>query len=53
MWKNIKNFLEKIVGSEAPVTENKTAEQPNTEKPEPKIKQLKKANYSKKTKHRP
>ena len=53
MWKNIKNFLEKIVGLEVPVTENKTVEQSNSEKPEPKIKQHKKANYSKKAKQRP
>ena len=46
MWKNIKNFLEKIVGSETPVTENKT------EKPEPKVKQLKKVSYKKKAKSR-
>jgi len=53
MWKNIKFFLEKFIGSGVPVTENKTAEQSNTKKTEPKIKQLKKANYRKKAKYRP
>ena len=46
MWNNIKNFLEKLVGTEVPLSENKT------EKLEPKIKQIKKANYRKKAKSR-
>lgn len=46
MWKNIKNFLEKLIGSEAPVTKNKI----NTKKLEPRIKHLKKQTTEKKVK---